>query len=198
MASLAWAAVAPLYARGLGLLARPLIGRLEGNAGTVYEVEGARLLAHRPVWLTRRRETLPLVQPLWVGSQNFGLPLLAALVLAVPGWTWRRRGRALAIGLAVLTLTQVAHLLVTIEATQQSPVMTAEGPVQLARYSPARQPLFYGLYYFFELMGRGFFALLVFAGLVAFVGEPAAAASAGRNEPCPCGSGRKFKRCHGR
>jgi uncharacterized protein len=23
-------------------------------------------------------------------------------------------------------------------------------------------------------------------------------AVAGRNEPCPCGSGRKFKRCHGR
>ena len=22
--------------------------------------------------------------------------------------------------------------------------------------------------------------------------------SAGRNDPCPCGSGRKFKRCHGR
>ena len=21
---------------------------------------------------------------------------------------------------------------------------------------------------------------------------------AGRNEPCPCGSGRKFKQCHGR
>jgi SEC-C motif domain protein len=24
-----------------------------------------------------------------------------------------------------------------------------------------------------------------------------AAASPGRNEPCPCGSGKKFKRCHG-
>jgi uncharacterized protein len=23
-------------------------------------------------------------------------------------------------------------------------------------------------------------------------------AKAGRNEPCPCGSGRKFKHCHGR
>jgi preprotein translocase subunit SecA len=22
-------------------------------------------------------------------------------------------------------------------------------------------------------------------------------ATAGRNDPCPCGSGRKFKRCHG-
>ena len=32
------------------------------------------------------------------------------------------------------------------------------------------------------------------------VARPAAPApgSAGRNDPCPCGSGRKFKRCHGR
>ena len=30
-------------------------------------------------------------------------------------------------------------------------------------------------------------------------GEPVRAArpAAGRNEPCPCGSGKKFKRCHG-
>jgi uncharacterized protein len=26
----------------------------------------------------------------------------------------------------------------------------------------------------------------------------AAFAKAGRNDPCPCGSGKKFKRCHGR
>ncbi len=25
-----------------------------------------------------------------------------------------------------------------------------------------------------------------------------AVAKAGRNDPCPCGSGRKFKHCHGR
>ncbi|MGC9999550.1 MAG: SEC-C metal-binding domain-containing protein [Bryobacteraceae bacterium] len=26
---------------------------------------------------------------------------------------------------------------------------------------------------------------------------PAASLQAGRNEPCPCGSGKKFKKCHG-
>jgi uncharacterized protein len=26
---------------------------------------------------------------------------------------------------------------------------------------------------------------------------PSALATAGRNDPCPCGSGAKFKRCHG-
>ncbi|MCB0236226.1 MAG: SEC-C domain-containing protein [Anaerolineae bacterium] len=28
--------------------------------------------------------------------------------------------------------------------------------------------------------------------------EKALFAHAGRNDPCPCGSGRKFKHCHGR
>jgi uncharacterized protein YecA (UPF0149 family) len=26
---------------------------------------------------------------------------------------------------------------------------------------------------------------------------PAAVEKVGRNEPCPCGSGKKYKRCHG-
>jgi preprotein translocase subunit SecA len=29
------------------------------------------------------------------------------------------------------------------------------------------------------------------------VGTPGMAARVGRNEPCPCGSGKKFKHCHG-
>ena len=29
-------------------------------------------------------------------------------------------------------------------------------------------------------------------------GSARASAKTGRNDPCPCGSGRKFKKCHGR
>jgi preprotein translocase subunit SecA len=29
------------------------------------------------------------------------------------------------------------------------------------------------------------------------VGTPGMAQRVGRNEPCPCGSGKKFKHCHG-
>jgi hypothetical protein len=197
--SLLWAAAAPAYARGLAWLARPLASALEGSPGTRYEVEGSRLVAYRPVRLAGQERSRPLVQPLWTGARSFGLPLLAALVLASPGWSWRRRARALGIGLALLSVTQVAQLLVAIEATQQSPVMTPEGPVHLPGHSPVRQPIFYWLYYFFDLMGRGFFALLIYCGLIAFIAEPPAAtrAASGRNAACPCGSGLKFKRCHG-
>ena len=27
--------------------------------------------------------------------------------------------------------------------------------------------------------------------------EPVGARKVGRNDPCPCGSGKKYKRCHG-
>jgi preprotein translocase subunit SecA len=34
-------------------------------------------------------------------------------------------------------------------------------------------------------------------GAQGFAGTPAALPKVGRNEPCPCGSGKKFKHCHG-
>lgn len=196
--SLLWALAAPAYAWGLGLIGRALIPVLEAAPDTRYVVEGARLVAYRPIWLPRQQRTAPLVQPLWLPAANYGLPILAALILATPGWSWRRRGRALALGLGLLTLSQVASLLVTVVATQQGPIATPDGPIRLPGFSPLKQPVFYWLYYFFELMGRGFFALLVYLGLIAFcwrVPGPAVAALVGRNDPCPCGSGLKYKRC---
>jgi hypothetical protein len=131
-----------------------------------------------------------------VGAQNFGPPLLTALILATPSWSWRRRRRALATGLGLISLAQVAALIVNILATQQSPIMTTEGIVAPAGYSPFWAPILYWVYYFFDLVGRGFFALLIWAALVALPGARARPAAApGRNAPCPCGSGLKYKRC---
>jgi len=197
-ASLLWWMVAPVYASGLGIIGRALIPVLEAAPDTRYAVEDGRLVAYRPIWLPRQKRTAPLVQPLWLPAANYSVPLVAALVVATPGWSWRRRGRALAWGLGLLTVAQIAFLLVTIVATQQGPIMTADGPIQLPGFSPVKQPVFYWLYYFFELMGRGFFALLVYLGLIALgwrAPTTAPAPAAGRNAPCPCGSGRKYKRC---
>jgi hypothetical protein len=103
----------------------------------------------------------------------------------------------LAIGLGLLTVTQIAAVLVNIAASQQGPVMSTDGPILLPGFSAVKQPIFYWLYYFFELMGRGFFALVIYFGLIALTWKvPAAsAAQVGRNDPCPCGSGLKVKRC---
>jgi SEC-C motif-containing protein len=196
---LLWIAVAPAYAVGLSLVARLFAPVLERDPQSRYVVEGSRLLAQRPFWLPRQQRAAPLVQPLWIGAQNFGPPLLAALIVATPRWSWRRRGRGLAVGLGLLTLTQVAGLIVSILATQQSPITTAEGVVPPVGYSAFWAPVLYWIYYFFDIVGRGFFALLIWAGLIALPSPPARSApAAGRNSPCPCGSGLKYKRCCGR
>ena len=200
--SMLWTVAAPLYARGLGLVGRALMPILESSPNVRYVVEDGRLVAQRPTWLPKQQRTSTLNWPVWQPAANFGVPLLAALILATPGWRWRRRGRALAVGLGLITLTQIAFVLVTIVASQQSPVMSPEGMMQDVGYSPIKQSVFYALYYFFDLMGRGFFALSIYLGLIAFgwrapeampplpAGRPV-----GRNDPCPCGSGLKYKRC---
>jgi SEC-C motif-containing protein len=199
-----WVALAPLYAHGLAALGSALSPLLEPSPDTRYLVDGARVLVQRPTWLPKQQRTAPLNWPVWVGAANYGLPLLAALILAAPGWSWRRRGRSLAIGLALLVLSQVAFFVITVVATQQSPVMSPDGMIQPSGHSPIKQPIFYALYYFFDEMGRGFFALLIFLALIMFGRERTKASLAravprriSRNAPCPCGSGLKYKRCCG-
>jgi len=198
--SLLWAVGAPVYATGLAAIGRALIPFLESAPGTRYAVEGGNVMAYRPIWLPKQQRMVPLVQPLWGASANYGVPLLAALILATPGWSRGRRWRAMGIGLGLITITQVAFLLVNIVATQHSPFMSPDGPIYLPGFSPAKQPVYYWLFYFFEITGRGFFALLIYLGLVALTWGRAgtgAAPPAGRNAPCPCGSGLKYKRCCG-
>jgi SEC-C motif len=199
-ASLVWLAVAPGYAWGLAAVARLAAPTLERTPGTRYEVAGSRVLAHRPVRLPNQERPRDVVYTLWLASGNFGLPMLAALIVATPGWSWYRRVRALGWGLGLLTLTQVAFLLVTLEFWQQMPIRGPEGRlVHLPGHSALGLRVASALYNFFEIMGRGFFALLVYLGLLMFTGAPRGAVSGavGRNDACPCGSGRKFKRCCG-
>jgi len=103
--------------------------------------------------------------PLWDPANNYGVPLVAALILATPVWSRRRRGQTLAVGLGLLTLTQIVLVLVTIVATQQDPIISPDGMLQ-GPGSPLTHSLVYALYFFFELMGRGFFALLIYLGLI--------------------------------
>jgi hypothetical protein len=167
-ASLAWTLVAPLYAEGLGLICRALAPLLEQSPDTRYVFESGRLLAQRLTWLPKQQRLTTLNWPIWQSAANYGIPLLAALILATPGWGWRRRGRALGVGLGLLTVTQIAFVLVTVVASQYSPVMSPEGMLAGSAVSPVKQRVFYGLYYFFDLMGRGFFALAIYLGLIAF------------------------------
>jgi hypothetical protein len=136
---------------------------------------------------------------LWDGAADYNVALLVALLLATPGWSWRQRGRAVAFGIGLLVLTQLASFLVNVMYTQLWPITTKYGPLRPPGFSSAKLVLFDWLYAFFEFMGRGFFALLLYFGLLALTwGRPDAITPAhpvGRNDPCPCGSGLKVKRC---
>jgi hypothetical protein len=198
---LLWAAVAPVYASLLATLARPLIPRIERARATHYLVQGSTIVAVRPILLPQQRGLVERREPLWVPDQNYGLVLLAALVLATPGWSLRQRGRILGVSFALITLTQLALVVVRAEHTQLAPFETPYGRFSLIPpgYSPAMRALFKWLYGFFAVVGPGFFALLLYCGALAFTWRARGKRIRGRslrgNVECPCGSGLKAKRC---
>ncbi len=193
--------MAPVYASLLAAVASPLAPVLEATSGTRYLVEGATVVAARRIPLPQQQEIVTIRRKLWDASADYNLALLAALLLATPGWTWRQRGRVMAWGLGLLALTQFVSLLVNVGYTQLFPITTKYGPLRPPGFSHAKLVLFDWLYAFFEFMGRGFFALLLYWGSLALTwglsSEPALAQAVGRNAPCPCGSGLKAKRCCG-
>jgi hypothetical protein len=195
-ASLAWFVIAPAYAAGLAVAARMILPSLERTQGARYAASEGRVVAYRPVWVPGENRPRDRVDTLWAASASFGVPLFVALVLATPGWNGRRRARGLAAGLVVLTLTQVLVVVVTNEFWQQSPVLSPAGRVlYVPETAPIRRQIVSALYNFAEIMSRGFFALLVYFALLAWPETSRVQAHARPNEPCPCGSGRKFKRC---
>jgi hypothetical protein len=197
--SIVWLALAPVYASGLARVAAAVAPLLDRAPGARYAAEGSRVVVHRPVLLPGDALPRDLVQTLWLAAGAFGLPVFAAVVIVTPGWSWGTRARALAWGLAFLTLTQIVTVMVNTEFWQQMPVAGPRGdPVYLPGHSAGRLRVFSALFYFLEIMGRGFFALVTYIALLGLRERGRSRlGKTGRNEPCPCGSGRKFKRCCG-
>ncbi|CBE67186.1 membrane protein of unknown function [Candidatus Methylomirabilis oxygeniifera] len=199
--ALLWIVLASLYTQLLAAFARPLIPSIESSPGTRYLVEGTRIIAQRPLMRQTITNVTTSRTPLHETSADYPIALLAALVLATPGWSLTRRGRVLAVTVGLLILTQFLSFLINIEYTKLWPQKTAVGLVVSTDYSKAKMILFDWLYAFSEFMGRGFFALLLYFGAITLVwGRPEDRildATVGRNAPCPCGSGLKAKRCCG-
>jgi len=169
-----WLALAPAYAHMLAMLGRPLIPVLETRPGTTYSVEGAKVYAVRSMPDPGSRRTATFKYELWRGYANYDLILLAALILATPGWSLRQRSRLLGLGLGLLTLGEIAFFLVTVEYSQFRPLPAGAGSLLPSGLSRPRQVLFTWLYYFFQIMGRGLFPLLVYLGMLGIAWRPAA------------------------
>jgi hypothetical protein len=197
------------------VMGRALIPMTESGAGTTYRVEGASIWTTRSVFDPATQKPVLFKLELWKGNASYDLILLAALILATPGWSLRQRGRLLGVGLILITLTEFAFFLSTVEYSQLRPVPSQTGAMLLPTgFSRPKQALFTWIYYFFEIMGRGLFPLVIYLGMVGFTwgavadspgqrtqrrSEPIASSrSPRRNAHCPCGSGKKYKACCGK
>jgi SEC-C motif-containing protein len=205
--AIAWWALAPAYAQLLAMLGRPLIPVLEHVPGTTYWVEDATVWTTRSLFDPATQRPQVFKVELWKGYASYDLILLAALILATPGWSLRQRGRLLGLGLVLITLTEFAFFLSTIEYSQLRPLPSQTGSVLIpAGFSRPKQILFTWVYYFFQTMGRGLFPLLIYWGMLGLTWSPpgkaartrAVVTAPGRNAPCPCGSGKKYKHCCGK
>jgi hypothetical protein len=125
---------------------------------------------------------------------------LITLLLVSPGMHMRRRLRYLGIGLGLLFASHVCYLVAKVEYS----LIQAKHP--LGSSIPF---IWESLDQFFEMAGKVFFPisiwlLLTLRYMLGFVDEPvkaeatAASKRVGRNDPCPCGSGKKYKHCCGR
>lgn len=213
--TLLWGILAPVYARFLSALAAPLLPAIESSPGTRYLVEGTQIVAERSISLAEGTYLIsedPSRQPAERGpihrrtflhdtGGDYPLALLAALVLATPGFSLRRRGKVLTVTLGLLTLTQFFALLAITEYSKLMPTKTAAGLIYSTDYSLVKLRVFDWLNAFCEFMGGNLVALVLYFGAIALVWDRpegrGVGTFAGRNAPCPCGSGRKAKRCCG-
>ncbi len=200
----AWVALAPVYAHLFATVGQALVPVLEPDPGTTYRVEGATIWTVRSYVDPATRQLVRFRGELWKGYSSYSLILLAALILATPGWSLRQRCRLLAIGCGLLTLIELAFFLSTVEYVRFRQAATRTGSVLFPPgYSRWKEVLSTWVYYFFQTMGRGLFPLLLYSCIIGAawgqVDKPASRGvprpAAGRNAPCPCGSGKKYKRC---
>ena len=172
---LLWPALAPGYAHLLATVARPLIPILEATSGSRYRVDGATIVATRRIPLPEKQEVATIHTEFWHEAEfwdaaaDYNVALLTALLIATPGWSWRQRARALGWGLGLLVLSQLAFLAVKVEYSQLLPIPTTYGLLRPPGFSQAKLVLFDWLYAFFEFMGRGFFTLLSYWGVLALI-----------------------------
>jgi hypothetical protein len=202
----AWWLLAPVYAHVLVALGRPLIPVIEHGPKTTYWVEGATIWTLRSVPNPETKQVESFRYELWKGYNSYDLILLAAAIVATPGWSLQQRGKLLGLGLLLITLTEFAFFLSTAQYSQLRLLPGVTGTMLVPPgFSRPKQIVFSWIYYFFQTMGRGMFPLLIYLAMVGVTWEPVAQgvprktqARASRNAPCPCGSGKKFKRCCGR
>jgi hypothetical protein len=173
-------------------------GSFRGSEGASESIElGSQKLPRGMIGLTTRTGAGSGSRTAEVETFNYirNVPLFwAALVAAARV----RRGRMVVVGLVgSLALLLLDGLVVASAAGEALANVSSPQPIHL---NAGYQVL--AVLAVLHTTGGVFVAPVLIGALAGLVllGEPrpAASAAAGRNQPCPCGSGLKFKRCCGR
>lgn len=199
-----WGQVSPLYTRFLAVLAQPFLPSLPGQGGSqpvtfFSRTKGTSIFLVDPRGVTEATLDRTPAISFDTSQVHRNVPLLLALFLATPG-LWRGHYfKQLFLAFGVLLLWHVGYVSFVLHrlAAQVASTVTpgVGGTIRLQTDLP------------FEIFLRLFIPqllpFLLWMGLVHFrhtsQGNEAVVpvASVGRNEPCPCGSGRKYKKCCG-
>jgi len=123
------------------------------------------------------------------------VPILLALACVAPALRRAQRVRVFTLALAALFVLDVVAVTCLIEATylrigDPATIAMLVGQLPLAPFYRAAEKAL-GTY----MAGLGMVCIVFGLGFVVTIAAGRAPADAGRNDPCPCGSGRKFKRC---
>jgi len=126
---------------------------------------------------------------------TYGLPMLAALIIVTRSSSILLKLRALVVGLAIMSAMTLPAVLVWAKLT------ALQVDDQLAQSGDRSSFLYYAFHGY--AFSQPVVAIALWFGMMMlglFKREEKAAAplkSPGRNAPCPCGSGRKYKKCCG-
>jgi SEC-C motif len=130
---------------------------------------------------------------------TYGLPMLVALVFVTRADSLRARARALALGLVAMVLISVPAVMIWAKMTslQLDDGMAAGSISGPENRSGFFYYVFHGYAFSQPVVATVVWMALLMLGLFKEKAKVQVAAPAGRNAPCPCGSGRKYKRCCG-
>ena len=131
---------------------------------------------------------------------TYGLPLIAALALVTRSDSLWAKARVLLTGLLVMSATSMLAVMMWAKMTG---LQLEEQMARMASGSTGDRSSFF--YYAFHgyafsqpVLAVGVWLTLLMLGMFEDKKKQAQSLALARNEACPCGSGRKYKRCCGR
>ncbi len=212
----AWLWLTPAYNQLLAVVSEPAIRLTESRWKTDVKPEGSDLVFGSDI-LTKRGSA-EHAYPFRVKAEylHWNIFLFLTLAVTVPGPSWGRRilwvfglGALLLLSYHVLGLvlwTKRAYAYTLASSNREFAALTAGTYTVLAgdHYELGfRGPLYDALAHFHSQWGSALAAVAAWGSThyLALRRTHAAAAKPvvqpGRNDPCPCGSGKKYKHCHG-